>query len=604
MQKQPATTDATNTPNSWAKQLVDAPAVSCVCPTYGRVHLLEEAVYAFLQQDYPGPKELIILNDYRQQTLVFDHPEVRIINLPRRFATIGQKYQAAVEQCSHDLIFVWHDDDIYLPHRLSYSVHHLDPQKGFFKAKHGWFWNYGQLSGPAQSRFHGGSCWTRELFDLVQGYAPLNQNYDKVFEDRCAEKRPGSTVGYDSQPADVYYLYRWLGTNSYHLNGLTQSGNELAEIEAFVQQQAEEGKIQQGHIYLNPHWQADYIDLVRAYLNLDQPETPSPQAEPEEEVYPPPYHTIPPPPPLAETEAARLFAGTHPAKISVILPASNESVLLERTVKQFVETLPCNSEVIVVDNGSTDGSTEFLRNQEWPDVNLIQSDIPLGVAGARNKGLDAAQGEVIVFADAHIDLPERWWQPIVSVLNQPNVGVVGPGIGTMGKPDHPVAYGQRIAEPNLRLEWLPEISTAAPVPTLGGGFMAIRHETLQQAGAFDAGMPQWGSEDMELCLRYWLLGYEVWVEPSVTILHYFRKVNSYEVQWKSVMHNLLRVAFLHFNQARIARVITAIKDRPDFAEALTTVIEGDVWQRRAEYAARRARDDDWFFEKFKDSCDV
>ena len=53
--------------------------------------------------------------------------------------------------------------------------------------------------------------------------------------------------------------------------------------------------------------------------------------------------------------------------------------------------------------------------------------------------------------------------------------------------------------------------------------MAMRHDTLKRAGAFDEGMPQWGSEDMELCVRYWLLGYEVWVVPEVTVLHYFRK---------------------------------------------------------------------------------
>ena len=42
------------------------PAVSCICPTYGRPELLEEAIYCFLLQDYPGPKELIVLNDYAE----------------------------------------------------------------------------------------------------------------------------------------------------------------------------------------------------------------------------------------------------------------------------------------------------------------------------------------------------------------------------------------------------------------------------------------------------------------------------------------------------------------------------------------------------------
>jgi GT2 family glycosyltransferase len=136
----------------------------------------------------------------------------------------------------------------------------------------------------------------------------------------------------------------------------------------------------------------------------------------------------------------------------------------------------------------------------------------------------------------------------------------------------------------------------------GGGFMAMRHDTLREAGAFDAGMPDWGSEDLELCIRYWLLGYEVWVAPEVTVLHYFRKTRPYEVTWSAVIHNLLRVAFLHFNQARIARVLKALKDKPNFAEGIASAADSDVWQQRAASAARRVRDDDWLFDQFKESC--
>ncbi len=69
----------------------DHPAVNCICLTYGRPEVLEEAIESFLQQDYSGHKELIVLNDYAEQTLIFDHPEVRVINLPRRCRTVGEK---------------------------------------------------------------------------------------------------------------------------------------------------------------------------------------------------------------------------------------------------------------------------------------------------------------------------------------------------------------------------------------------------------------------------------------------------------------------------------------------------------------------------------
>lgn len=594
-------------PVSRETKLNNPPPVSCICPTYGRVALLEEAIYAFLQQDYPGPKELIVLNDYDQQTLLFDHPEVRIINLPKRFHSVGEKYKAAVALASHELIFVWHDDDIYLPHRLSYTVAHFDEKTAFFKADKAWFWNDGKLSGPERNLFHGGSGWRRALFTKVHGYPHIGQRYDVEFEQLCKTAAPEAVRIDPIQPADIYYLYRWRGTASYHLSTMGTEGQEQQKVEQYVKTQAAQGALPQGQIQLKPHWKSDYGALVAAHLATLATTKDKGKAVPQEEEipFPPPFYVIPPPDLVPTVQAGQLFRGDYPRAISVILPAANESVLLKRTVDQFIATLPANSEIIVVDNGSTDGSADFLAEPAYADVQLMQTTELLGVAGARNRGLAQAQGEIVVFADAHIDLPHHWWQPLVSVLNRPEVGVVGPAIGVMGKPNHPAACGQRIAEAKLRVEWLPwRGNDPYPVPTLGGGFMAMRHATLQQAGAFDAGMPQWGSEDLEICVRYWLLGYEVWVAPAVTILHYFRKANPYKVEWGAVTHNLLRVALLHFNQARLARVLTALKSNGNFAQAMAYAVESDVWQKRTEFAARRCHDDDWLFEKFADSCEV
>jgi glycosyltransferase involved in cell wall biosynthesis len=330
----------------------------------------------------------------------------------------------------------------------------------------------------------------------------------------------------------------------------------------------------------------------------------APQAGSEEDPFPPPFHVIPPPRPLPAERLDLLFRGDHPARISVILPATNESVMLRRTVEQFQATLPANSEILVIDNGSTDGCADFLLEGDHEGVHLIRTDRPLGVAAARNLGLAQARGEVVVFADAHIDLPADWWQPLVDTLNRPNAGVAAPGIGVMGKPDGGVGYGQRIAETKLRLAWLSRKGEEPyPVPTLGGGFMAMRHDTLKRAGAFDEGMPQWGSEDVELCLRYWLLGYEVWMVPDVIVRHYFRNQRPYGVDGRLMLHNQVRVALLHFNQARLGRVLTAFRSNPLFGLALAVAAESDVWEKRAEFAARRVRDDDWLFERFSD-CHV
>ncbi len=570
----------------WASWLPMPPGVTCICAPQGRVELLEEAIHAFLRQDYPGAKELLVLNDTEGQTLLYDHPAVQIVNLPRRFHSAAEKLKTAVGLASHDLILPWPEDDISLPHRLSFTVAHLAPEAVFWKADKVWLWNGDELAGPAPEApdggtrhggtLYGGGCWRRETFVKLQGSAQTGTDDAAGFEALCAGEGPGAVHLQVVKPEEVYSIRR-------------EAGHEPPGAE-----------VPRGIIQLRPRWRRDYAALVQEHLGIPLPEE---RPRLEEIPFPPPFHVIPPPPPGEPEE--RLFRGGHALKLSVVLPANNESVMLKRTVEQFVATLPPDSEVIVVDNGSTDGCADFLAEGTWENVHLIRSAEPLGVATARNRGLAAARGEVVVFSDAHIDVPERWWEPLVRTLNLPNVGVAAPGIGVMGRPGYRIACGQRIAGTNLRLEWLPlKSAEPRPVPTLGGGFMAMRRETLDQAGAFDDGMPQWGSEDMELCVRYWLLGYEVWVVPEVTVLHYFRKARPYGTHWHLLTHNLLRVALLHFNRRRIARVASALRNGVRFGAALAQAVESDVWQKRAEFEARRVRDDDWLFEKFKESCHV
>jgi Glycosyl transferase family 2 len=250
--------------------MANQPAVSCFCLTYGRPRVLEEAIQSFLQQDYAGPKEMIVLNDYGDQVLAFDHPEVQVINVPKRFRTLGEKQNAAVALASHDLLFVWDDDDIYLPHRLSFSVANFEPTKGFFKAQQAWFWNDGELSGPVKHLFHAGSCWSRSLFYAIRGYAADGSCTDAIFERQLAARFPGATESFAVTPEEIYYVYRWGGTGSYHVSGFgdAEPGQNCgyAEAAAFVEQQADRGEIPLGHVPLQPNWKADYRQIVSAYL--------------------------------------------------------------------------------------------------------------------------------------------------------------------------------------------------------------------------------------------------------------------------------------------------------------------------------------------------
>jgi GT2 family glycosyltransferase len=111
-------------------------------------------------------------------------------------------------------------------------------------------------------------------------------------------------------------------------------------------------------------------------------------------------------------------------------------------------------------------------------------------------------------------------------------------------------------------------------------------------------MVNWGSEDLEICLRLWLLDYEVVLVPQVEISHLFRPRHPYSVNWMDVIHNMLRMVYVHFNTERAKRVITTIRSLPDFELAYQQVHASDVWDRRQMLELNCKHDDNWFFDKF------
>jgi hypothetical protein len=230
--------------------------------------MVEEAVYSFLNQDYEGDKELLILNDFDRQVIVFDHPQVTVINVPSRFHTVGEKRNAAVAMCRHDLLAVWDDDDIFLPHRLTFSVSKYDEKKRYFKPSLAFSLNNGVVSGPNFNLYHSSGMWRRSLFDEVGGYAHTVWGEDTDLEVKFKTVL-GADRHYDNiKPSEIFYLYRWLGTQSYHSSSLRDrpGGTKNEKVGEYARRQLEQGKIQSGEIVLQPRWYVDYSQLVNDYV--------------------------------------------------------------------------------------------------------------------------------------------------------------------------------------------------------------------------------------------------------------------------------------------------------------------------------------------------
>lgn len=277
--------------------------------------------------------------------------------------------------------------------------------------------------------------------------------------------------------------------------------------------------------------------------------------------------------------------------------ALNEGEHLRSTIENIEATMPAHTEILVVDDGSEDGSTAFLESARH-SARLVRSD-HLGVAKARNWGASQTTGEVIIFADAHITLPENWWEPLVDVLADKKAGAASPAIYDLSDAGKK-GFGLYLSGPSLEAKWLDrQDHKPHPAPILPGCCVAMRRDAFLETGGFDSGLLSRGGVDNEMGVRFWLLGYELIVVPEVSVGHLFRKQSPYPVMWSTYLHNCMRLAFLHLGQTRAFKVLEALKSNGAFNAALLLAIESDVTQRRAELRSKRVHDDDWLFERFQ-----
>lgn len=297
-----------------------------------------------------------------------------------------------------------------------------------------------------------------------------------------------------------------------------------------------------------------------------------------------------------------MSSGSASPELSVVIPALNEGAHLRATVESLVEHTPFAHEIIVVDDGSTDGCADFLRAGGFP-AQLLEPQTPgarLGAAQARNKGAQAARGRVLAFVDAHVAFPPAWAEPLLEVLANPSVGAASPAISVLGRPDAQ-GYGMRWTNTRLAIEWLPAMTDRPyPAPLLPGACLVLRRAVFEECGGFDCGLVRWGYEDAELSFRIWCSGYDLCIVPGVDVGHLFRERHPYAIDSLDLSHNLLRVAWMHFGPGRLGPVIEAAKPAAEFTAAVTRLATGDAGQKRRDFQSRRPRGDDQYFHRFGD----
>jgi len=186
-------------------------------------------------------------------------------------------------------------------------------------------------------------------------------------------------------------------------------------------------------------------------------------------------------------------------------------------------------QIIVVDNGSSDGSAEALQAQ-FPFAKLIRSERNLGFAGGNNLGLRQASGRVVFLINSDVLAAADTLQALAYQFEvRPAAGVISAGLRTTSGEAQAFAYGddptvtyllRRGCRALLRRKTLHRWDVDQPIEVdwVSGACVAVRREVIQQVGLLDERF-QLYFEDNDWCLRIRQAGWKIVYDPRFTVTH-------------------------------------------------------------------------------------
>ncbi len=213
-----------------------------------------------------------------------------------------------------------------------------------------------------------------------------------------------------------------------------------------------------------------------------------------------------------------------PSLVSIIIPNLNGAHHLPTCLESLRRQSLRDFEVIVVDNGSTDGSLDLLA-RGYPEVRVLALGQNRGFAGACNAGIRAARGEFIVLLNNDTEADPRWLLEVVAAFERhPEAGIVASRMLLFDRRDtfHTAGDFYRVdGVPGNRGVWEKDegqYDDEEYVFSACGGSAAYRREMLDRIGLLDEDF-FYSCEDVDLAWRAQLAGYRCVYAPRAVVYH-------------------------------------------------------------------------------------
>ncbi|MDP3061791.1 MAG: glycosyltransferase family 2 protein [Chloroflexota bacterium] len=214
--------------------------------------------------------------------------------------------------------------------------------------------------------------------------------------------------------------------------------------------------------------------------------------------------------------------------VSVVIPNWNMRDLLDRCLQSILQSSYENFEVIVVDDGSSDGSPELVREKYGSDprLTLLVNRFNQGVSKACNCGYEHSRGKYVVFTHSDVYVAADWLQPLVEALEaDPTIGAAQGKILSSQNPRVILNGGSTIdylGVPHTGQDYLTADKGDRDQPRdifyAWPASMIVPKGILEKVGAFDSDY-FYCYDDVDLGWRMWLAGYRIVYVPESRIWH-------------------------------------------------------------------------------------
>ncbi len=205
---------------------------------------------------------------------------------------------------------------------------------------------------------------------------------------------------------------------------------------------------------------------------------------------------------------------------SIVIVTWNAVKVTKSCIDSLVRCTPERIELIIVDNGSADGTVAYIEG--LPNARIIKNDENRGFPAAANQGIRAARGSSVVLLNNNVILTPRWLSILLDALSSsPSVGIVGPCSNRVSGP-------QQVESSYANLNALEQFSRNFSEQNRGrreetdrlvGFCLLIRREVLDRVGCLDERFGIGNFEDDDFCLRVQRAGFEAVIAHDCFIHH-------------------------------------------------------------------------------------